>query len=150
MPMKIKISQIKDLVKECVVEILREEGQPEPTSNPHSRYAQQSGANGFGDKDFAVNEAEQSHFSTLSDTLTAIEEFIIKDRIQVDTQMHPANDADPYGIRQPFMYGGISYEDKRDAHYKLLTYKGRPTKKYLHVSIYRMSSGSYELTRYVS
>lgn len=89
-------------------------------------------------------------YKNLSDALRAVEEYVIKNSIQVDISEHPSNEADEFGIRGPFLYGGIPYEQKKDAHYKLLAYKGRPTKKYLHVSVYRMPSGNYELTCYVS
>lgn len=124
--MNIKKSQLKNIIKECIVEMLGEVGmQQEKTQSP------------------------QSHFPTLSDALKAVEEFIIRNQIQVDPQEHPSNEADQFGIREPYVYGGIPYEQKRDAHYKLVAFKGKPTKKYLHVSIYRMPSGSYELTYYV-
>jgi hypothetical protein len=99
--------------------------------------------------DEVLSEEATPNFPTLGAALTAIEEYIVKNGIQVDTKEHPSDEADQFGIRQPFMYGGINYEDKKEAHYKLLTLKGKPTKKYLHVSIFRMPSGTYELTMYV-
>jgi hypothetical protein len=93
---------------------------------------------------------EGSYFPTLSDALKSVEEYIIKNQIQVDPNEHPSNEADQFGVREPFNFGGIPYEKTREAHYKLAAFKGKPTKKYLHVSIYQMPSGSYELTRYIS
>lgn len=103
-------------------------------------------------KKFSMAEAaeqEPSHFPSLSETLSAVERFVDKNQIVLDPQENPVSDADPKGVRHPFMVGGISYEQKKEHHYKIVSIKGKPTKKYLHVSIYRMPSGNYELTKYV-
>ncbi len=96
-----------------------------------------------------TNRSQNIYYETLDQTLTAIEEFIIKNSIQVDTSEHPSSAMDPHGIREPFAFGGIPYEQNKNASYKLLAYKGKPTRKHLHVNIYRMPSGRYELTVYV-
>lgn len=87
---------------------------------------------------------------TLSDALSSVEDFVDKNRIMVDPKENEPTDNDRHGVRGPYMYGGINYEQHKDAHYKLLQYKGKPTRKYLHVSIYRMPTGSYEVTNYVA
>ena len=52
-------------------------------------------------------------------------------------------------ISGPFMYDGLAYERTKEAHTQILSLKGKPTKKWVHVTIYRMSSGRYELTMYL-
>lgn len=98
----------------------------------------------------SLAEAPQSetHFERLDQALTAVEEYVIKNRIQVDTAEHPPNEVDPHGIREPFLYGGIPYGQTKQADYKLLAYKGQKTRKYMHVVIYRTEQGRYELNVY--
>ena len=90
----------------------------------------------------------ETHFERLDQALTAVEEYVIKNRIQVDTAEHPPNEVDPHGIREPFLYGGIPYGQTKQADYKLLAYKGQKTRKYMHVVIYRTEQGRYELNVY--
>jgi hypothetical protein len=94
--------------------------------------------------------ANSPFYKTLGEALSAVEEFVQENHIVLDDKEHPKDAADVYGVRGPFLFGGITYEQNRDAHFKLISYKNKPTKKYLHVIIYRMPSGSYELTKYVS
>ena len=98
----------------------------------------------------SLAEAPQSEttFERLDQALTAVEEYVIKNRIQVDTAEHPPNEVDPHGIRERFLYGGISYGQTKQADYKLLAYKGQRTRKYMHVVIYRTEQGRYELNVY--
>lgn len=131
--MKLTRSELKDIIKSLIRENLGYSHaiiEPQPEKDPISEVS-----------DF---------YETLSHALESVEEFIDMNRIVVDSQEHPSNEADKYGIREPYMYGGINYEQKKDAHYKLLQYKGKPTRKYLHVSIYRMPTGRYEVTNYVA
>lgn len=48
-----------------------------------------------------------------------------------------------------FVYGGLAYGETKEAHYEIATLKGKKTKKYAHMTIYRMESGRYELTTYI-
>jgi hypothetical protein len=43
----------------------------------------------------------------------------------------------------------INYNQTRTFDFPIEFLKGKPTRKYYHVSIYRMPSGRYELTTYV-
>jgi hypothetical protein len=43
----------------------------------------------------------------------------------------------------------VAYEQTRYENFPLVSYKGRPTSKFFHASIYRMPSGRYELTTYI-
>lgn len=40
------------------------------------------------------------------------------------------------------------YEQTIQYHFSLGTYKGKPTGRYLHATVYRLPSGRYELTLY--
>jgi len=94
-------------------------------------------------------DAKTSNFQTLGTALEAVEEYVVQNGVQLDPSEHPTDAADPYGVREPFMYGGISYNTQKKADYKLFLFKNKPTKKYLHVVIYRLDSGLYELNQYV-
>ncbi len=48
-----------------------------------------------------------------------------------------------------FVFGGLAYGETKEAHYPIETLKGKSTKKYAHMTIYRMESGRYELTTYI-
>ncbi len=45
--------------------------------------------------------------------------------------------------------GGVSYGQTVARSFELTTFKGKPTKKWAHVTLYRMESGRYELTCYI-
>jgi hypothetical protein len=49
-----------------------------------------------------------------------------------------------------FDFGGVSYETTKSASIRLFTERGNEAKKMLHISIYRMPSGTYELTSYLN
>lgn len=46
-------------------------------------------------------------------------------------------------------YGGVSYGQTVSKSFELVTLKGKATKKWAHISLYRMDSGRYELTSYI-
>lgn len=48
-----------------------------------------------------------------------------------------------------FVYGGIAYGQTKRASFEIATIRGRTTRKYLHVIVYRFETGRYELTYYV-
>lgn len=50
---------------------------------------------------------------------------------------------------ESFQFGGIPYGTHKEAHFALSSYKGKPTKKYGHVTITRMDSGRYEVVVYI-
>lgn len=52
-------------------------------------------------------------------------------------------------LRERFAVDGVKYNDTKQGHAPLESYKGKPTKKYAHISIYRAESGRYEVTSYV-
>ena len=96
-----------------------------------------------------TQEVTSPFYDRLDQALDAVEEYIIKNQVQVDTKEHPSSEVDQFGIREPFMFGGIPYGTTKNADYKLLAYKGKPTRKYLHLNITRMDTGRYEMNAYV-
>jgi len=46
--------------------------------------------------------------------------------------------------------GGVSYGQTRSEHYELASLKGKKTRKFAHVTLYRLESGRYELTNYLA
>jgi hypothetical protein len=52
-------------------------------------------------------------------------------------------------MRETFAFGGLRYGETKQAHGELESYKGKPTKKFAHLTIYRAESGRYEITTYV-
>lgn len=87
--------------------------------------------------------AQTNNYEMLSKALDAVEQYLAETNSTLDTEENES-------VQEPYFYGGISYNTTKDAHYKLATYKGKKTKKYLHVSIYRTENGLYELTRYIN
>lgn len=45
--------------------------------------------------------------------------------------------------------GGVSYGQTVSKSFELVSLKGKKTKKWAHISLYRMESGRYELTNYI-
>lgn len=45
--------------------------------------------------------------------------------------------------------GGVNYGETVSANFEIDTLKGKSTRKYFHVSIYRMENGKYEVTSYI-
>lgn len=92
-----------------------------------------------------IIENSDTYFETLSAALDAV-------RAKAEKLGLEANEDD---IFLNFGTGGISYETTKSANISLLQNgkpildkRGREANRYLHVSIYRMPSGKYELTMY--
>lgn len=51
--------------------------------------------------------------------------------------------------QEKYQYGGIPYGTRKEVHFPLESYKGKPTKKYGHVVIERLSQGTYETVVYI-
>lgn len=54
-----------------------------------------------------------------------------------------------YAFFDRITFSGVPYGHTVEAHAELATYKGKPTKKWGHVTIYRQPTGTYELNVYV-
>lgn len=52
-------------------------------------------------------------------------------------------------MREGFGNGGQRYGETKIANIPLVTYKGKPTKKFGHITIYRAESGRYEQVNYI-
>ena len=102
----------------------------------------------------------ESFFETLG---AAIEESV---QYLIDAKGMPANmdidsgvkDGNPgaamrteiyFHILSPFNNGGLAYGTTKKAHYELESLKGKKTKKYFHVTIFRKENGRYEMTCYI-
>lgn len=77
------------------------------------------------------------YHETLGQALQACKDYLTKEKA-VSTEL------------EDFLHtGGIGYGQTWRGHFHLSSLKGKNTRKYFHVSIYRMESGRYELTRYI-
>lgn len=52
-------------------------------------------------------------------------------------------------LREPFTFDGVKYGQTKNSHVQLATYKGKPTKKFGHLTIWRDETGRYEVNVYV-
>lgn len=77
--------------------------------------------------------------STLRETLDALAIEIIHDGIILPEGIE---------IHDEFTFGGINYNERKAAHYPIVSIKGRNTRKYLHVVISRTDDGRYEGLQY--
>lgn len=57
--------------------------------------------------------------------------------------------AEYHWTQQIFDAGHLAYGQTRNHNFELLTLKGKQTRKWFHVTIYRMDNGRYELTSYI-
>ncbi|MEI7985557.1 MAG: hypothetical protein WCI55_08005 [Armatimonadota bacterium] len=53
------------------------------------------------------------------------------------------------GVERTFGIGGVAYGEVKEGHFPLLSLKGKATKKYLHVIITRLETGTYEVVSYI-
>lgn len=89
-----------------------------------------------------LNESQNddTYFDTLSQALNKVLEKTTQRGFEIEDQE-----------REFFLFGvgGISYGATKTASFNLLK-DGKPTKKKLHIQIYRMESGRYELNQYIA
>lgn len=92
-----------------------------------------------------VQEGSDTYFETLSEALDAVRQKVEQLGFEVDED----------AMFTQFGTGGIPYETEKSANIPLLMNgepildkRGREANRYIRVSIYRMSSGRYELTMY--
>lgn len=79
---------------------------------------------------------------TLASALNNGVAYLVAQGAQIDPQAE-------YDLREKFAFDGVKYEETKTGDCPLISFKGKPTKKWGHLSIYRMSSGRYELTAYI-
>jgi hypothetical protein len=85
-----------------------------------------------------MTKNRQSYFETLSETVTEIHDRIQTDHIELDPRW--SEDV----CREHIAYGTVRTFD-----FPVIAYKGKPTRKYFHVCIYRDEKGRYELVSYL-
>jgi hypothetical protein len=54
-----------------------------------------------------------------------------------------------FRLDNPFTFGGVAYGSQKDAHFPLLSYKGKATRKFGHINVWRSETGRYEVNAYV-
>jgi hypothetical protein len=87
-------------------------------------------------------------FDTLHETVDAIQP-ALDDR---DADLMASGPTCPEGSHwtdEISRAGALSYGDKRNFDFEIRTLKGKPTRKYFHVNIWRSTEGRYELNTYV-
>lgn len=67
---------------------------------------------------------------------------------QAEKEITESNAVPAEDWAEKFSYGGIPYGTRKEAHFPLVSYKGKPTKKYGHIVIERLSQGTYETVVY--
>jgi len=77
---------------------------------------------------------------TLSAALSHILQRLTEERVEL---------RDAEQLSRPFEFGGIPYETSKESHSEIATLKGKGTRKFAHLTIYRMQSGRYEVTFYL-
>ena len=92
-----------------------------------------------------LSQNNDTYFETLGETLDAVQKYAESMGYTLDEEE----------IMLQFGSGGISYGQTKSVNLTLLKdgqpmldKRGKPMNRYLHVSIYRMDSGKYELTMY--
>lgn len=79
------------------------------------------------------------YYHTLSAALLAVEVFATENQIVL---------VSPETFNERFD-GGVPYGQTIQGHAEIATLKGKTTKKWAHLTIYRMESGTYEVIFYV-
>ena len=79
------------------------------------------------------------HFETLAETLRAFIDFV-----KTSGGVFEEDEDEMFLFTSP-----VNYQTSMEGHYPLASFKGRGTKKYAHMTIYRMESGRYELVNYI-
>lgn len=84
-------------------------------------------------------DLDGNFFPTLSDALDAAEH-----QNKVGSDLILGED-----FREAFAFGGVGYGETKQAHVPIESFRGKNTRKWFHVVIYRMSqTGTYELVAY--
>jgi hypothetical protein len=52
-------------------------------------------------------------------------------------------------MENPYQYGGIRYGESKNFDFPLESYRGKPTKKFGHINVWRDEKGTYEVNAYV-
>jgi hypothetical protein len=89
-----------------------------------------------------------SFFGTLSETVDAVQLHIDDYRLELvfGTVNTPAED---HWTQQLSQKGPVAYGQAIRADFEILTRKGKSTRAWFHINIYRSENGTYELNCYV-
>jgi|DEB19_MinimDraft_3_1074340.scaffolds.fasta_scaffold02919_9 hypothetical protein len=86
-------------------------------------------------------KSNEIYFETLGAAVTAfVAHTFAKGGVLVENEVA--------GVAEKFN-GGVSYGQTVSRSFELLSFKGKPTRKFAHITLYRMESGRYELTSYI-
>lgn len=77
----------------------------------------------------------ESYFETASGALDQVEATLAKNNATVDGDFRS-------------YFNGINYGETRAHSFTLSSFKGKNTRKGLHITLYRLETGRYELTSY--
>lgn len=90
----------------------------------------------------------QNYFPTFSEALDAVQTRLNLSAIELvfGTVNTPP---DEHWTVQVSRMGPVAYGQTLSANFEILTLKGKPTRKWYHIVIYRMDNGSYELVTYI-
>jgi hypothetical protein len=80
------------------------------------------------------------YHETLSSAVSAGFDYLTSNRAEFNPELRFDN---------PFTFDGIGYGCSKEAHFELASYKGKPTRKFGHVTVWRNESGRYEVNAYV-
>lgn len=82
----------------------------------------------------------QPFHDTLGSAVSAAFDYLEARRAQFDPALRLDN---------PFTFGGVAYGTNKDAHFELISFKGKPTRKFGHINVWRSETGLYEVNAYV-
>lgn len=95
-----------------------------------------------------TNKSNNTYFETLTGVVDGAQ--VVLDEADAvllfGTLTTPTDD---HWTNQIFKDGHLAYGQTRGYNFEIFTLKGRPTRKWFHISIYRLDSGRYELTTYI-
>jgi hypothetical protein len=82
----------------------------------------------------------QPFHETLGAAVSAAFDYLESRRAEFDLALRLDN---------PFTFGGVPYGTNKDAHFELTSFKGKPTRKFGHINVWRSETGRYEVNAYV-
>jgi hypothetical protein len=81
-----------------------------------------------------------AYHATLSSALSALSAHLVAREIVL---------CDEGALESPFHFDGVKYGETKSANAEIATVKGKPTKKWGHVTIWRETNGRYEINFYI-
>lgn len=90
----------------------------------------------------------ESYFDTMTQAVDAAQDDL-DSADAVPMAGNAAFMASPHWTQQIFDAGHLAYGTTRAHHFELLTLKGKQTRKWFHVTLYRTDGGRYEMVSYI-